>query len=129
MAALGSAEAEAGDAVGPGLDLVQQGEGILLAAVPVGTDQQAGADAQLHVTREDFYAYTVIEGDVTLTPVAAAPDDATADELVEVYRQISGGEHDEWDEYRRAMVADQRVVLRIRPTRPYGMIRPTANST
>jgi PPOX class probable F420-dependent enzyme len=78
--------------------------------------------AAIHVTRDDFYAYTVIEGDVTLSPVAAAPDDATADELVEVYRAISGDEHDDWDEYRRSMVADQRVVVRIRPKRAYGMI-------
>jgi PPOX class probable F420-dependent enzyme len=77
--------------------------------------------AALHVTREDFYAYAVIEGDVTLSAVAAAPDDATVDELVELYRAI-GGEHDDWEDYRRAMVRDQRVVVRIAPTRAYGML-------
>jgi len=43
----------------------------------------------------------------------------TVDMLVQVYRAI-GGEHPDWDEYRAAMVADQRVVIRIRPERAAG---------
>ena len=53
--------------------------------------------------------------------VARAPDDAAADALVELYR-AQAGEHGDWDEYRAAMVADQRLVLRIRVERVYGMI-------
>jgi PPOX class probable F420-dependent enzyme len=41
--------------------------------------------------------------------------------LVEYFRCISG-EHPDWDEYRAAMVADQRLVLRLRPTAVYGML-------
>lgn len=77
--------------------------------------------AALHVTREDFFAYAVIEADVTLTPVAAAPDDATVDELVEVYRTLIGEQQD-WDAYRMAMVSDRRVVVRLTPNRAYGML-------
>ncbi|MFF0487417.1 PPOX class F420-dependent oxidoreductase [Nocardia sp. NPDC004068] len=79
--------------------------------------------AALHVTRPDFWAYAVIEGDVELSPVAASPDDATVEELVGYYRTLSG-EHPDWDDYRRAMVADRRVMARIRPTRAYGMLNP-----
>lgn len=43
----------------------------------------------------------------------------TVDMLVQVYRAI-GGEHPDWDEYRAAMVADQRVVIRIHPERASG---------
>jgi PPOX class probable F420-dependent enzyme len=75
----------------------------------------------LHVTREDFYAYAVIEGEVTLSAVAAVPQDAAVEELVALYRAI-GGEHEDWDDYRAAMVRDQRVVVRIAPTRAYGML-------
>jgi PPOX class probable F420-dependent enzyme len=75
----------------------------------------------LHVTRDDFYAYAVIEGRAELTPVAADPADATADELVEYYRAVAG-EHPDWDDYRRAMVADGRLVMRIHPERAYGML-------
>ena len=77
--------------------------------------------SSLHVTRDDFYAYAVIEGRAELTPVAADPDDATVDELVEYYRAVAG-EHPDWDDYRRAMVADGRLVLRLHPERAYGML-------
>jgi PPOX class probable F420-dependent enzyme len=77
--------------------------------------------AALHVTRPDFFAYAVLEGDVELTPVAARPDDATVDELVEYYRAATG-EHDDWDAYRRAMVTDRRALIRLTPNRAYGML-------
>jgi PPOX class probable F420-dependent enzyme len=76
--------------------------------------------ASLHVTTDDFWAYVVIEGDVELSPVAMAPDDATVEELIGLYRHLQG-EHDDWDDYRRAMVDDGRLVARLRPVRAYGM--------
>jgi PPOX class probable F420-dependent enzyme len=78
--------------------------------------------ASLHVTQDDFWAYVVLEGEVTLTPVAAAPDDDTVDQLVEFYRAVIG-EHPDWDDYRRAMVADGRLLVLFRPERAYGMVR------
>ncbi len=77
--------------------------------------------ASLHVTTDDFWAYAVIEADVELTPVAAAPDDDTVDQLVEYYRTVAG-EHDDWDDYRRAMVDDRRLLLTLTPTHAYGML-------
>jgi PPOX class probable F420-dependent enzyme len=75
----------------------------------------------LHVTASDFRSYLVLEGDADLSPVALDPHDSTVDELVAYYRALSG-EHPDWDDYRRAMVADQRAVVRLRPTHAYGMI-------
>ncbi|MBF4996437.1 PPOX class F420-dependent oxidoreductase [Nocardia sp. BSTN01] len=77
--------------------------------------------AALHVTRDDFWAYAVLEADVELTPVAASTDDATVEELIAYYRALSG-EHPDWADYRRAMVADRRVIARLHPTRAYGML-------
>jgi PPOX class probable F420-dependent enzyme len=77
--------------------------------------------ASLHVTRQDFYAYVVLEGTVALSPVAGAPDDAVVDELVDMYRALSG-EHPDWDEYRSAMVAQGRVVATLAAERAYGML-------
>lgn len=77
--------------------------------------------ASLHVTQEDFYAYVVLDADVTLSHVAAAPDDAAVDELVDLYRSMVG-EHPDWDEYRAAMVTDRRLVARLSPTHAYGML-------
>jgi PPOX class probable F420-dependent enzyme len=76
--------------------------------------------ASLYVTQDDFWAYVVIEGTAELSPVAGAPDDATVDELVEMYR-VAAGEHPNWDEFRKAMVADGRLAVRLRPEHAYGM--------
>ena len=77
--------------------------------------------ASLHVNRDDFWAYVVVDGDVELSDVVTAVDDSAADELVEVYRSIAG-EHPDWDEYRQALVRDRRLVVRLRPTHAYGML-------
>ena len=77
--------------------------------------------ASLHVNRDDFWAYAVIEADVTMLPTAESPDDATVDALVDYYRSVAG-EHDDWDEYRRAMVDDRRLLLELHPTHAYGML-------
>ena len=76
----------------------------------------------LHVTSDDFWSYVVVEAEARVSPVATAPDDAVVDELVAYYRALNG-EHPDWDDYRRAMVADRRLVLRLRPQRAYGMTR------
>lgn len=80
--------------------------------------------AALHVNGRDFWSYAVLECDAELSAVAADPHDAAADELVEVYRAVAGKDHPDWEDYRRAMVADQRVVLRLRPTYAYGLLQP-----
>ena len=67
-----------------------------------------------------FYAYDAHDPLVRF-PVAADPDDATVDELVAYYRATSG-EHDDWAEYRAAMVADRRLVVRLRPEHTYGQL-------
>jgi PPOX class probable F420-dependent enzyme len=78
--------------------------------------------AALHVNAGNFWSYAVIEGDVTLSAIAAEPTDDAVEELVELYRSLAG-EHDNWDDYRAAMVSEQRAVVRIRPTRAYGLLR------
>src|SRR5579872_3352642 len=37
--------------------------------------------ASLYVTRDDFYAYVVLDGEVTLSEVARAEDDPVVDQL------------------------------------------------
>src|SRR3982074_2225984 len=77
--------------------------------------------ASLHVNRADFYAYVVLEGDADLSPVAARPHDPTVNELVELYRSLQG-EHPDWNEFREAMVADRRLVARLRPRGAFGTL-------
>lgn len=83
--------------------------------------------AALHITSVDFCQYVVIEGDVELSAVAAAPDDATVDELVTFAVARSGGPlHELVNEpaYRAACVAEHRVVIRLLPLHTYGLLRP-----
>lgn len=75
--------------------------------------------ASFHVRSDDGWAWTVAEGDAELTPVAADPRDETVEELIDVFRAIQG-EHSDWDEYRAAMVADRRLVVRLRVEHAYG---------
>jgi PPOX class probable F420-dependent enzyme len=74
----------------------------------------------LHVASKDGWSYAVAEGRAALSAVAAEPDDDVVDELVEMYR-LASGEHPDWDEYRRAMVTDRRLVLTINIERVYGL--------
>jgi PPOX class probable F420-dependent enzyme len=78
--------------------------------------------AALKVDGESFWSYAVIEADASFSEVAADPEDAAVEELVEYFRAING-EHPDWADYRRAMVEEQRVVLRLTPTRAYGALR------
>jgi PPOX class probable F420-dependent enzyme len=79
--------------------------------------------ASLYVLGDNFYQYVVVEAAAELMPVAADPQDATVDALVEYYR-VAMGEHPDWDEYRASMVNDERLVLMLRPERAYGMVAP-----
>ena len=101
------------------------GDGVIRVSVTDGRAKTANLRrdprASLHVTRDDFYAYVVVEATAELTPVAAELSDATVDELVDYYRTVAG-EHSDWDDYRRAMVADRRLIVRLRPERAYGMV-------
>jgi PPOX class probable F420-dependent enzyme len=64
------------------------------------------------VLPDAFYGRWIqVEGEVEIVEL---PD--AMELLIDYYRRISG-EHPDWDEYRQAMVAEQRVMLLLRPTR------------
>ncbi|MDQ0792662.1 PPOX class F420-dependent oxidoreductase [Streptomyces sp. B1I3] len=78
--------------------------------------------AGYHVTSDDRWAWTVVDARAELTPPAADPHDATVEQLVALYRDVRG-EHPDWDEYRRVMVEDRRVVLTLHIEHVYGQAR------
>jgi len=100
-------------------------DGLIRISVTEGRAKTANARrdprVSLHINRDDFWAYAVIEGIAELSPVSAEPGDPTGQELADLYRS-QAGEHEDWDDYFRAMVADRRLVLRIRPAHAYGML-------
>jgi PPOX class probable F420-dependent enzyme len=59
------------------------------------------------VTSGDYWRWIQIDGTATLLPLPEAMEP-----LVEYYRGING-EHPDWDDYRRAMVEEERVLIRI----------------
>ena len=79
--------------------------------------------AVLHVSDSGSWSYVSFGGTVELLPTAARPDDATCDALVRYYERVSGGPHPDWDEYRRAMVDERRLVVRFTPKTATGMLR------
>jgi PPOX class probable F420-dependent enzyme len=76
--------------------------------------------ASLYVGREDFWAYVVLEGAAELSDVTTEPGDAAGQELAGLYRAVQG-DHPDWDDFFRAMVADRRQVVRLRPNHAYGV--------
>ena len=76
--------------------------------------------ASLLVSSDDGWAYAVAEGEAVLSAPASDPGDETVESLITLYRNVAG-EHPDWDDYRRAMVADRRVLLRIPIKHVYGM--------
>jgi PPOX class probable F420-dependent enzyme len=80
--------------------------------------------ASLYVPSGGLGSYAVAEGDVTLSAVAQRPDDDVVEELIDVYRRVQG-EHPDWDDYRRAMVDDRRLVVRVTINHLYGFAPPS----
>jgi PPOX class probable F420-dependent enzyme len=64
--------------------------------------------ATLCVFTDDFFGpWIQIDGPAEIVPLPQAMDG-----LVDYYRRISG-EHPDWDDYRRAMVDQRRVLIRL----------------
>jgi PPOX class probable F420-dependent enzyme len=80
--------------------------------------------ASIFVAHPDGWTYAVLEGTVELSAVALVCDDETVSELVEVFRAIRGEDHPDWADYRAQMVADRRMVARLRVQCVYGLARP-----
>ena len=77
--------------------------------------------ASIHVSSDDGWAYAVAEGDAILTPPASRPrrrHRRGTDCVVPQHRRQG---HPDWDEYRRAMVDDRRVLMTMPIAHLYGM--------
>ena len=77
--------------------------------------------ATLHVRGDDDWHWVSVVAAVELSDVADDPDGDVATELLAVYEDVSGP-HDSPDEFRRAMVDDQRLVLRLHPRSAHGQL-------
>lgn len=76
----------------------------------------------LHITDPSSWSYLSFDGTVELSEVTTEPGDPTSDLLVELYGNISDEPHSDWDEYRRAMVDQRRLVARFTPASVVGQV-------
>lgn len=76
----------------------------------------------VHLSDPPSWSYVSFDGTVELSPVTAEPGDATSDALCAYYEQVTGGPHDDWDEYRAAMVVERRLVVRFTPASVVGQV-------
>ncbi|AXH95735.1 PPOX class F420-dependent oxidoreductase [Ornithinimicrobium avium] len=66
------------------------------------------------------WAYAAAEFRAEVLPVTTDPHDASADELVDIYRSVAG-EHPDWEEFREAMVTERRLPLHLHLDKVLGM--------
>jgi PPOX class probable F420-dependent enzyme len=75
--------------------------------------------AALYVPGDNFYSWAVAEGDAELSDVTTSPGDAAAQETLPIYEMI--GLADDRDAVFAQMIEQQRLVIRLRVKRVYGM--------
>lgn len=76
----------------------------------------------LHLSEPGSWSYVSLDGTVELSPVTTEPGDATSDALCAYYEAVAGGPHDDWDDYRRAMIEEKRLLARFTPSSAVGQL-------
>ncbi|NUW30658.1 PPOX class F420-dependent oxidoreductase [Nonomuraea sp. SMC257] len=78
----------------------------------------------LYVTSDDFWSFAVAECVAELSPVSAEPGDEVGRELLAMAGGIADPAREE--AFLRQMVADRRMVIRLRASRLYGTALPVS---
>jgi len=77
-----------------------------------------------HISNSAEGSYLSFDGTAEVTPGATSVDDPVQDVLIGSYRSVAKKDHPDWDEFREAMVTQQRRVITVTPTSVVGLIRP-----
>lgn len=77
----------------------------------------------LHISDPTAWSYVSFDGTVELSAVTTSPSDDTSDALVAYYESVAGGPHSDWDEFRQAMIDEQRLVVHFTPATAVGQVR------
>ena len=77
------------------------------------------ARCSLLVSQDGWWGFIVLEGTAQIMAADNTDAETLRQAFRDVYRSISG-EHPDWGEYDRAMIADCRAVVIVRPERVYG---------
>jgi PPOX class probable F420-dependent enzyme len=76
--------------------------------------------AALHVPGDHFWAFAVAECDAEVSAVATEPGDGASRELLEVHSTFYGVQDE--DSFFAQMIAAQRLVVRLKVRRVYGVL-------
>jgi PPOX class probable F420-dependent enzyme len=79
--------------------------------------------AALHVSGDHFWRFAVAEGTAELSGVATEPGDGACRELLELHSAFYGDLEE--DAFFAQMIAAERLVVRLRVTRLYGVLLDT----
>jgi len=69
--------------------------------------------AVVHVLGDDFWSYASARCRAELSPVSTSPGDETGRRLLALHDAVSDEPHPDPDEFYAAMVADERLALRL----------------
>jgi PPOX class probable F420-dependent enzyme len=72
---------------------------------------------------EDWRSWVSIEGEAQLFDARNTEAEQLRRMLREVYRACGDKDHPDWEEYDRAMRAQDAVIVLVRPQRVYGLVR------
>ena len=65
----------------------------------------------------------MVEGTATLTDYHNTDSEVMRQKLRDAFMACGDNEHPDWEEYDRAMVAQDAVIVVVQPDRVYGLIR------
>ena len=72
---------------------------------------------------DDWRQFAVVEGAATLTDYRNTDAEQMRVKLRAAFMACGDKEHPDWDEYDRAMVAQDAVIVVVQPERVYGLLR------
>jgi len=75
-----------------------------------------------HISHEG--SYLSFDGTAVAHPAATELEGPEMDVLINAFRAVAKKEHPDWDEFREAMVREQRRVITVHPNKVVGLIRP-----
>lgn len=69
-------------------------------------------------------SYLSFDGTAEVSPAPTELEGPDMDTLINAFRAVARKEHPDWDEFREAMVNEQRRVITVTPSSVVGLIRP-----
>ena len=79
----------------------------------------------LMVVTTDFRSYAVIEGEAEVRTQESIPEKKLLGDLRGIYKSARGGiDHEDWEEYDRVMLEEERIGVILRPGRMVGIRLP-----